>query len=419
MIIIEYPGPKEKHLSSKKCFHRCRQAFAMAGLYLLTMWLGGCALTPKTITPETAMQPVCASAYPRFCDDMGYDNLIQALSQSLVYLRKQPGQRLFRYGPDQYSAKHLIAGLETFIAFLKTNPSQSDLNTFIRTNYRIYRSEGRVSDGKTLFTGYYEPDLIASPVKTPFFTVPILGAPKDLVSIDLSPFAAKFRGDRIVGRWTGKTVVPYYNRREIVEEDRLKGRAPVLAWLHDRLDLFFLQVQGSGKVYLTDGGHLNIHYRCDNGLPYRSVGKLLIDQGRIPKAKMSMQSIRSYLRQHPENVSEVLDYNPSYVFFQTETTGPKGSINVVLTPGRSLALDWRIFPMAALSFIETEKPVIDGNGTIERWMPFGRFVLVQDTGGAIRGAGRADLFWGSGPYAEIAAGHMQNTGKLYFLVLKR
>ncbi len=149
------------------------------------------------------------------------------------------------------------------------------------------------------------------------------------------------------------------------------------------------------------------------------MGKLLIDQGRIPKAQMSMQSIRSYLRQHPETVSEVLDYNPSYVFFQTETTGPKGSINVVLTPGRSLALDWRIFPMAALSFIETEKPVIDGNGTIERWVSFGRFVLVQDTGGAIRGAGRADLFWGSGPYAEIAAGHMQNPGNLYFLVLKR
>jgi membrane-bound lytic murein transglycosylase A len=412
-------SPTEKRLSAQKDARGFRQAFVMAGWCLLMAWLAGCAVTPKIKAPQIAMQPVAASAYPRFCDDMGYDNLMQCLSQSLVYLRKQPGDRLFRYGPDPYSAKQLIDSLETFTAFLKTRPSCSALNKFIKANYRLYRSEGRASDGRMLFTGYYEPVLIASRVKTPFYSVPILGAPKDLVSIDLSAFASKFRGDRIVGRWTGKTVVPYYSRKEIVQEGRLEGRAPVLAWLHDPLDLFFLQVQGSGKVYLTDGGSLNIHYRCENGLAYRSVGKRLIDQGRIPKSEMSMQRIRSYLHEHPEAVSETLNYNPSYVFFQTESAGPKGAINLVLTPGRSLAADRRVFPMAALAYIQTEKPVIDGNGAIDRWTPFGRFVLVQDSGGAIRGAGRADLFWGSGPYAEIAAGHLQHPGALYFLVLKR
>jgi membrane-bound lytic murein transglycosylase A len=131
-----------------------------------------------------------------------------------------------------------------------------------------------------------------------------------------------------------------------------------------------------------------------------------------------MQKIREYLRKNPEKVEAVLNYNPSYVFFKIEEEGPLGYLEVKLTPGRSIALDRRIFPLSGLAFIETQKPLIDGDGQIYRWTGFSRFVLNHDTGGAIRGPGRADLFWGSGDYAEIAAGHMQHTGKLYFLILK-
>ncbi len=133
---------------------------------------------------------------------------------------------------------------------------------------------------------------------------------------------------------------------------------------------------------------------------------------------MSMQKIREYLAAHPEETPEVLNFNPSYVFFRLGDGGPYGSLGVALTPGRSLATDRRIFPRGALALIRTEKPLLDGSGAIEDWAPFSRFVLNQDTGGAIRGPGRADLFWGNGEYAEIAAGHMKQEGELYFLIMK-
>ena len=130
-----------------------------------------------------------------------------------------------------------------------------------------------------------------------------------------------------------------------------------------------------------------------------------------------MQRLKAYLLSHPAEVDAVLNHNPSYVFFKTETSGPIGAIGVDLTPGRSVAVDRRVFPMAAPAFLQTQIPVVDGNGRIDRWMDFSAFALNQDTGGAIRGPGRVDIFWGNGPYAEIAAGHMQHKGSFYLLVL--
>jgi membrane-bound lytic murein transglycosylase A len=212
--------------------------------------------------------------------------------------------------------------------------------------------------------------------------------------------------------------LPYYDRRQIEKDELLEGRAPVLAWLKDPVDLFFLQIQGSGRIFLDDGSVLNVHYDSTNGKPYRSIGKLLIDEGKIPKSEMSMQQIRSYLRNHPEERDTILFHNPSYVFFKLEPDGPIGYLQVKLTPGRSIAVDYRLFPLPALAYIEAEKPLVGGDGEIIRWERFSRFAVSQDTGGAIRGPARSDLFWGNGTYAEIAAGHMQHEGQLYFLVLK-
>lgn len=215
-----------------------------------------------------------------------------------------------------------------------------------------------------------------------------------------------------------RAVVPYWEREEIEKGNRLAEVAPPLAWLKDPVDIFFLQIQGSGKIYLDNNTPIHVHYDTTNGRPYRSIGKLLIDQGKIPRSEMSMQNIRAYLKNHPEEIEPILNHNPSYVFFKLEKEGPIGFLDVKLTPGRSIALDRRLFPLSALAFIETQKPLIDGDGRIRKWSSFGRFALNQDTGGVIRGPGRADLFWGSGPYAEIAAGYMQHMGKLYFLLLK-
>jgi membrane-bound lytic murein transglycosylase A len=385
---------------------------AVAGL------IAGCAAPIKKPMEELALVRTSVFSYPTFTDDLEFDGLEYSILQSMAYLQKVPADRIYQFGPDHFDAAHLIQSLEQFLDFIRTNPSDRDLKKFIRDNYLVYRSVGRDQEGEVLFTGYYEPHLNGRLQPDDEFRFPIYGLPNDLIKINLSAFDQKYDGESIIGRYTGETVVPYYDRQEIDEENVLADKAVPLVWVKDPVDVFFLHIQGSGKIFLDTGEVINVHYNGSNGRPYRSIGQLLIDEQKIPQEEMSMQKIRSYLHEHPEEMAPVLNHNPSYVFFKLEPEGPLGYLNVLLTPGRSLALDRRIFPPAALAFIQTKKPVVDGTGRIDSWVDCSRFVLNQDTGGAIRGPGRADLFWGSGPYAEIAAGHLAHTGKLFFLILK-
>ncbi|MBT8372235.1 MAG: MltA domain-containing protein [Deltaproteobacteria bacterium] len=387
---------------------------AVAAVTVLIM-LGSTGCAP---TKEKVMKRVYSWFYPDFSDDIAYDGLENSILKSLSYLYKIPPDRQFVFGKDSYDTDHMIDSLQRFLDYIETQPPVNELRDFIKSNYRIYRSVGRDGRGEVLYTGYYEPLLSGSLVRSEEYPFPIYTRPRDLISIDLSLFSEKYKGERIIGRYTNQTVVPYYERSEIDAEGALDGNAEVLAWANDSIDVFFLQIQGSGKVNLDNGEVINVHYQASNGRPYRSIGKLLIDEEKITKEEMSMQKIREYLVQHPDEIEAVFNYNPSYVFFEIEPDGPLGNINVKLTPGRSIALDRRIFPPATLVFIETEKPVVDVTGQIQSWKHFTRFALNQDTGGAIRGPGRADLFWGNGLYAEIAAGHLKHTGELYFLVLK-
>jgi membrane-bound lytic murein transglycosylase A len=350
---------------------------------------------------------------------MVYDGMAHCAAQSLSYLKRVPADRTFTFGGDVFKASHMIESLQTFVSFIRTKPDPSELTQFVKENYWVYRSVGSDTSGKMLFTGYYEPLLLGRSTKTREYAHPIYARPEDLVSIDLAKFSPQFQGKRIIGRYINHTVVPYYDRKAIDTHGALDGNSTVLAWLKDPIDLFFLQIQGSGKVYLQTGKTLNIHYHTANGHPYRSIGKYLIETEKIPRAEMSMQAIRSYLNTHPHEVETILNYNPSYVFFKLEKEGPIGYLGVLLTPGRSIAVDRRIFPLSALAYIETRQPLIDGSGKIHRWIDSTRFALSQDVGGAIRGPGRADLFFGNGPFAEIAAGHLKTPGKLYFLILKK
>ncbi len=385
---------------------------------LFSLMVSGCKPMVKPPTRENAMERISSWSYPDITDDMTYDSLEQGVLMSLSYLKKIPADRQFIFGKDQYNTEHMIKSLQHFLGYIQTRPSRKDLKKFIQSDYRIYRSIGRDGEGEVLYTGYYEPLLKGSLVKSEQYRFPIYTRPRDLITIDLSLFHKKFRGEKITGRYADQSVVPYYDRSEIETDGVLENKADVLAWAIDPVDVFFLQIQGSGKVQLDNGEVFNVHYHATNGRPYRSIGKLLIDEEKISVADMSMQKIRQYLQNHPEEIDTVLNYNPSYVFFKIEPNGPLGNINVKLTPGRSIALDRHIFPPAALTFIETEKPLIDDAGRIQSWLRFSRFALNQDTGGAIKGPGRADLFWGNGSYAEIAAGHLKHTGSLYFLVLK-
>ena len=384
----------------------------------LAVFITGCPAPIKKPPEETAMVRRSSFSYPDFGDDLELDGLEHSILKSLVYLQRMPADRTYQFGKDRFDAAHLINSLQYFLDFIRTSPSRKELKKFIRSNYNVYQSVGRNQRGEVLFTGYYEPHLSGSLYRNEEYLYPIYALPTDLMKIDLSAFNEKYKGDSIIGRYTGQTVVPYYDRREIDGEDVLVGKAEPLVWVKDPVDVFFLQIQGSGKVFLNTGEVINVHYHGTNGRPYRSIGRLLIEEQKIPKEEMSMQKIRSYLQAHPEEMAPVLNHNPSYVFFKLEPEGPLGYLNVLLTPGRSVALDRRLFPPAALAYVQTKKPVVDSAGQIDSWADCSRFVLNQDTGGAIRGPGRADLFWGNGPYAEIAAGHLAHTGKLYFMILK-
>jgi membrane-bound lytic murein transglycosylase A len=389
-------------------------------LFLLPLLISGCGIFKKRPPEikETALIRIDSSRYPDFFDDMGYDGLENCILGSISYLNRISPALEFRFGQDIFNTPHMIKSLEHFLHFIQTKPSKEELIQYIKEYYLIYTTVGCDTPGQVFFTGYFEPVLKGSLNKDKEYQFPIYARPDDLTTIDLSLFSEEFKGKTIVGRYINQRVVPYYDRKEIEYQGHLEGKVQEIAWLKSRLDLFFLQIQGSGQIFLNNDEIINVHYHGTNGRPYRSIGKLLVDQGKISREEISMQKIRDYLKNHPEEIDAVLNYNPSYVFFKVEKDGPFGSLEVKLVPGRSIALDSRLFPSAGLAFIETRKPSINGDGTIHTWIPFSRFVLNQDTGGAINGPGRADLFWGNGPYAEIAAGHMQEFGKLYFLILK-
>jgi membrane-bound lytic murein transglycosylase A len=387
---------------------------------LLFLTFTGCALLWERppATKKAALIKIDPLKYPDFLDDMDYDGLENCIQQSISYLNRISPRAEFRFGQDVFNTSHMIRSLENFLDFIRTKPLPDQLLRYIRDNYVVYTSAGSDDSKQVLFTGYYEPVLEGSLKKDATYKYPIYTRPDDWTAVDLSLFSPQFDGKTIIGRYTNHSVVPYYNRKEIENHGLLEDKAKVIAWVKDRIDLFFLQIQGSGIIYLNSGKIFHVHYHATNGKPYRSIGKLLIDEGKIPHEEISMQKIRDYLHHHPQEIEAVFNYNPSYVFFKIQQNGPTGCLEVELTPGRSIALDRRLFPAGALAFIETKKPLISGDGIIHKWTSLSRFVLNQDTGGAIRGPGRADIFWGAGPYAEIAAGHMQELGSLYFLILK-
>ncbi len=257
--------------------------------------------------------------------------------------------------------------------------------------------------------------LDGSPVPTEEFPAPLYALPGDLIDVDLGMFSEEWKGEKIVGRVDGRRLIPYDSRKEIVDGNSLEGRADVIAYV-DAIELFFLQIQGSGLVSFPDGRVKRVNYAQKNGHPYRAVGRLLKEH--IPPEEMSLQSIKAYLREHPDEVREILNYNQSYTFFREVEDGPLGYIDVPLTPGRSIAMDRRLVPRGGLSFIETEFPVFE-NGTITGWRPVRRFVLLQDTGGAITGHGRVDIFTGRGESAEFIAGHLKQKGRVFLLVAKK
>lgn len=414
--------PKGLHIMNrgqKKIGKYFEKAFWICSILLLILTWSGCrpALQKEAIKPQEALSRI-RFFYPEFRDDMELSSLEGAINHSLTYLRRLDPEHIFEYGEDKYSCKHVIESQSALLDLIRTSRNAEELNRAVRKGFYLYKARGRSQNGRILFTGYYEPTYDARVDPDDTFKYPIYKRPDDLIQIDLSPFREELKGKSIVARISGKKVVPYYTRKEIEEDRVLGGRKLELAWLRDPLDVSFLQIQGSGRLKLPDQTITRVGYEASNGRPYQSIGRYMLERGLLSRGEMSMQSIRRYLNEHPQVQQEVLNYNPSYVFFRPSSGGPFGNINVPLTPGRSVALDSRLFPKGAMCFVKTSKPVLDRENRIVGWDEFSRFMLNQDTGGAIKGSGRADLFWGDDLYAEIAAGHMKHEGDLYVLIKK-
>lgn len=367
----------------------------------------------------SSLEKIDPAAMPLFEDDNDLSHLAEAVFASVSYYERLPAERLIRYGKDAYTAGDLAEGLRRFADFLDTRPSDSQLTDFIRKNGSAYAHRQDNQAVRVLFTGYYEPEVEGRREPCGTFRYPVYGRPDDLAEIRLSRFGIRQETgapNPLIGRFDGRQVVPYFRRSEI-DGGALEGRARPIVWVSDPVALFFLHVQGSGRVVLADGRSVHLHFEASNGLPYKSIGKYLVDTGRIDAEAVSMQSIAEYIRENPDEREEILHHNPRYIFFSEADHGVRGCIGVPLTGGRSVALDQKVFPPGSLMFIETEKPVVNDVGDIEAWTGFSRFALNQDTGSAIRGIRRADFFWGSGAFAETAAGHMQHPGRMYFIAI--
>jgi membrane-bound lytic murein transglycosylase A len=351
-------------------------------------------------------------------DDLDVESLALAIGRSLQYYdRLNPGLQ-YRIGNTLYSVQDLRDSLLLFQDIWLKTASAEERDAKIREAFDIYQSGGNGETGKIVFTGYYEPVLYGSLEKTDRFRYPIYRVPDDAVVVYLGKFLNKYRGERIVGRVEDGQLVPYPSRAEIDGNGCLAGKGLEIVWVEDPVELFYLHIQGSGKIVLPDGKEMRVNFAQTNGRAFKGASSCLLENGKITSSQTSHQNVKRYLQEHPEEL-ELLYKNESYIFFRVVEVGPVGALDVPLTGGRSLASDPAVFPRGGLAFIKARKPVLDEAGNLLSWEPFSRFTLLQDTGGMIKGPGRIDLFCGSGKQAEHVAGSIKEKGTLFFLVKKQ
>lgn len=331
--------------------------------------------------------------------------LADSVRRSLDYLSAPSSRKYFPYG--EITHERLAASLERFLELLETSRSAEEFRAQVMDEFEVWMARGRSNTGDVLFTGYCTPVLRGSLERGGPYQHPLHSAPDDLV---------KGEDGAILGRRAaGGAVVPYYTRAELAANHHLDGRE--LVWLDDPFDAYIAHVQGSAIVELPDGSRMEVGYAGKNGHEYRSIGEALVAEGKIPKEGLSLAALREYFRRNPAEVDRVLPMNPSFVFFQKTEGGPYGSLGQPVTPMRSLATDKAIFPRGALCYVEVRLPAYDARGRlIQRPMRF--FACDQDRGGAIRSAGRCDVYIGTGDEAVARAGHVLAVGRLYYLFLK-
>lgn len=380
----------------------------------------GCSLLkapPESVLPppQARLRLLPAQEVPPLLDDCDHPSLIAAATRHLAYLRRQNREKPIFFDNQPISIGHLTYSLQRLVDKLQEMPSPEQLHHFLVDNYLVYQVAGRDDRpfGELLTTGYYEPIFAGSLVPTPVFTVPLYAPPSSLIALDPSD-----SGKGMARRDQRGQLVPFWSRAEIDgHPDLLKGNE--LVYLSDPFEAFLLHLQGSGRIRLPDQSLRSIGFAATNGHEYKSIGKLLVDQGKLTLEAATIPGIRNYLRHHPEETVDILHHNPRYVFFRwRDDAGPRGSSGEILTPGRSVALDKGVLPIGPFAFLKTRLPSGDDQVSFPAGQALARIVFPQDTGAAISGAGRIDIFLGSGSEAEEIAHRLKEPGQLYFFLWK-
>ncbi len=372
---------------------------------------------------ETFTDPKPLAGLKGFTDDLDPASLEKVITNQLQAMFEQDPSTPVRLGAFTLTRGRLVETLEAFLEILRQNLPPEEFNKKISKEFALYRvGKGKSASEKFLFTGYYRPVIQASPVQTSLYRYPLYRIQEPGLQ------QVKYKAEiKLVGTHTGikKVREPYpekewrrFTRKEIDEEGVLKGRGLEVGWLKDDIERFFLHIQGSGVLEFPDGYRQGVSYQGSNQYSYTGIGKLMIQDGVIKTSQGSMQGIKKYFAENPQDIPKYLYQNKRYIFFSLSDEGPRGSGGGELVGGRSIATDKSIYPAGGLAFIRVKQPVLDENNEIIRWQPISRFVVDQDTGSAIRGPGRADLFFGTGLEAGAKAGHYHERGEVYYLIKK-
>jgi membrane-bound lytic murein transglycosylase A len=377
-----------------------RSVFIFASLLLLGACTGGNSETAPLVLKESSYNDL-----PGWTDDRQADALAAFAKSCPRIMARDPAAP---FGPDPLMGTYgqwqkpcaALDGTTDARAFFESwfDPWQAEVSSWRR-------------DG--LFTGYYEAELKGSRTQHGPYQHPLRLRPPDLVMVDLGEFRPELKGQRIAGRVNKGQLKPFEDRQAITAGKLPGDESLKFVWVDSPVDAFFLQVQGSGRITLDDGTVLRVGYDAQNGWPYTAIGRELLQRGELDKSHVSMQAIRAWLAAHPDRADEIMNANKSYVFFRVlDGEGPLGGEGVALTPERSLAVDRARIAYGIPAWIATEPPT-------ESQPPLRRLMVAQDTGGAIRGPVRGDVFWGYGPQAADIAGKMKARGEMWLLLPKQ
>jgi membrane-bound lytic murein transglycosylase A len=392
-----------------------------AGIFFL--FLFGCAVpAPKAPFPGKGVWlPRGKESVAIFTDDHERGSLREALENSLAYLGKKNSSG---YGKDLFTPEKVRYSLALFLEILLRTPDPAEFARRIQENFFLWEP-AREGQGKTvLLTGYFEPIISGSLEPRGEYCFPIYCRPKDLIEVTPGNSSSGQTVEKRLGRMEGGMVVPYFSRWEIDCQGVLQGKGYELVWLKDPWERFILHVQGSGQVRLPDGKILRVGFAGSNGRPYRSIGRYLVTQGFLNEEELSLGRVKAFLQKYPQKMEEVFNHNERYIFFRLISPagggqgGPLGALDVPLTAGRSIATDLSIFPPGALAYLISRQPVFDENGKMVGRKNIRRFVLNQDTGAAMKGPARVDLFCGSGENAGWVAGGMREEAEIYWLLAR-